>query len=187
MTTIPKKWFAKNWSNMLFGAFIVLMLIPTTRMPIQVFINRLFLFGPSTNKQEIAVSNSNFKWEVIDENGQHISVEQFTGKPILLNFWATWCPPCVAEMKSIESAYQQTKHKANFVLVSNEPIEKLVAFKQKKGYTFPVYQLVSALPSVFESERIPTTFLINKNNQIIIQENGAQNWASQKVIDLLLQ
>lgn len=184
---LTKKWLIKNWSNVLFGVFVVLMIVPTTRMPIQVFINRLFLFGPSINKQEIIVTANNFKWEVIDENGHKIMAEQFTGKPILLNFWATWCPPCVAEMKSIESAYLQTKGKANFVLVSNEPIEKLIAFKQKKGYTFPVYQLVSALPTIFESESIPTTYLINSKNEIVIQETGAQNWASKKVLSLLNQ
>ena len=90
-------------------------------------------------------------------------------------------------MKSIESAFLQTKTSANFVLVSNEPIEKLIAFKQKKGYTFPVYQLISTLPTIFESESIPTTFLINKNNQILIQEKGAQNWASKEVIEMLKQ
>ena len=160
-----KKWFLKNWSNILFGVFIVLMVIPSTRMPIQVFINRVFLFAPSTIKEEIAVNSSNFKWEVIDEKGQKITAEQFTGKPILLNFWATWCPPCVAEMKSIESAFLQTKTSANFVLVSNEPIEKLIAFKQKKGYTFPVYQLISTLPTIFESESIPTTFQSTKTTK----------------------
>jgi thiol-disulfide isomerase/thioredoxin len=182
-----KKWLLKNWSNLLFGVFIVLIIIPTTRMPIQVFINRLFLFSPSINKQETLVSDSNFKWALIDESGRKITAEQFTCKPILLNFWASWCPPCVAEMKSIESAYLQTKENANFVLVSNEPIEKLIAFKQKKGYTFPVYQLISTLPTIFESESIPTTFLINKNNQILIQQKGAQNWASKEVIEMLKQ
>jgi peroxiredoxin len=184
---INKKWFLKNWSNILFGIFIILMIIPTTRMPIQVFINRLFLFGPSTEKKEITIESNNFNWEVINEQNERINIQSFVGKPILLNFWATWCPPCVAEMKSIQSAFDQTQKNATFLLVSNEPIEKLIAFKQKKGYTFPVYQLVSPLPAIFESESIPTTFIINKNKQILIKESGAKNWASQKVISLLNQ
>ena len=119
---INKKWFLKNWSNILFGIFIILMIIPTTRMPIQVFINRLFLFGPSTEKKEITIESNNFNWEVINEQNERINIQSFVGKPILLNFWATWCPPCVAEIKSIHIAFDQTQKNATCLLVSNEPI-----------------------------------------------------------------
>ena len=168
--------------NSFFLIFITVMLIPQTRKPIQVLLNKgLALISPST----IDVSKQNvlkdYKWKLKDENGNIFHFEKVKGKVILVNFWASWCPPCIAEMPSLHKLYDDYKDKIEFVFVSNEERSVIREFLKDKGYPFSVAIPLTNYPNTFDVSSIPRTFLLDKTGRIVIDKTGAANWNSESV------
>jgi len=182
--------FKKNWSNILFAIVVVLLLIPQTSMPIKVFVSRLFVFSPSELNETESVVLQEYNWNLSDQSGRKVNFSHSKGKVTLVNFWATWCPPCVAEMPSLQKLYDTYGSKVDFYFVSSETPEKIQKFLQKRGYTFPFYIESHMPPKELQTRSLPTTYLISKEGRIIIHETGAANWNSEKVyiiVDALLK
>jgi thiol-disulfide isomerase/thioredoxin len=177
-------------NNIIFLVIIAFLIIPQTRKPIQVFLNKgLALFSPSTinkNKQSRLIT---YNWKLKDENGNVFNFESTKGKVVLVNFWATWCPPCIAEMPSLQKLYNDYNDKIEFVFVSNEKINIINSYLTKNDYTFKAYKPIDN-SNFFEVSSIPRTFLIDKKGHIVINKTGAANWNSdsvRKTIDNLLK
>lgn len=105
--------------------------------------------------------------------GQPVDFADFEGKTVFLNFWATWCPPCVAEMPDIEKLYEKTGTEVVFVMISlDDDREKARKFIARKGFAMPVYFLESALPPVYNPSSIPTTYVISPSGKIVLSQHG---------------
>ena len=180
-----KAFLKKNWSNILFVLVIVVMIIPQTRMPFQVFLQRLIAFSPSELDAEEQVDIANYSWELTKLEGGVQSLNASEGKVIILNLWATWCPPCVAEMPSMQALYDSYGDKVDFYFVSSEDTERLTKFLQKKEYDVPVYRETKSPPELFRVSTIPTTFVISKKGKLIVKSTGAADWNSSKMHALL--
>lgn len=181
-----------SFKNILFGLFLVLIIIPSTRQLIQIQLHKgLAQFSPSIEDKEDRAVINNYNWNLIDINGNKYNFRQTENKVVLVSFWATWCPPCIAELPSLQKLYDDYKDKIEFVFVSNEDPEKLYEFSVHNGYTFKIYNPVeSPAIELFKVTSIPRTFLIDKNGAIVIDKSGAANWNSVKVrsiIDILLK
>jgi thiol-disulfide isomerase/thioredoxin len=175
----------KHWSNILFVLLIALLLIPQTRLPLQVFIQRLFSGAPGTISNEKQETLSDYNWSLQTPDGKSVDFSSSAGKVIILNSWATWCPPCLAEMPSLQSLYNDYGKKVDFYFVSTEEAETLRQFMARKNYSFPVYMETTAAPAVLLSSALPTTFVISKTGKIVMKETGAADWNSGKVRKLL--
>lgn len=119
--------------------------------------------------------------------GGSINTEAFKGKITLLNFWATWCPPCRAEMPSIERLYAQTKGSAFQIVAVNvgERQAQVASFIEKNKYTFPIYLDESQqLSSVFAARGIPSTYLVDKNGKVIAARIGAMEYDQAALIQV---
>ncbi|QRM87724.1 redoxin family protein [Lacinutrix sp. WUR7] len=175
--------------NVLYFVIIALMIIPQTRKPIQVMLHKgLALFSPSVKAEEDSKVIHYASWELQDVKGNTVNFKDFKGKVVLINFWATWCPPCIAEMPNLQKLQDAYKDKVVFLFVSNEKKEVVNAFLFKNKYSFNVFTPTSE-SSEFNISSIPRTFLINKEGKIIIDKEGAANWNSETVretIDELL-
>ncbi|SHG39960.1 TlpA family protein disulfide reductase [Winogradskyella jejuensis] len=179
-------------SNIIFIVILILLILPQTRTPIQVLLHKgIALINPvSAIEKNERVKIDNYNWQLITEEGETINLNQFKGKVILINFWATWCPPCIAEMPSLQKLYDKYEGKVEFLFVTNDPIEKIEAFKAKNNYTFPVYQIDSYPPNQLTTKSIPRTLIINKKGEIVMDKSGAVDWFNSKVqqqIELLLK
>jgi thiol-disulfide isomerase/thioredoxin len=174
-----------TWSNFFFAALLIAMVIPRSRMFIQSNIQRLLLRAPSTEKNINTLSSQDLGFRFQTESGEVLSLESLGDKPIVLNFWATWCPPCVAEMPSLEKLYEAYKDKVHFVIISNEEESKISAFRNLKGYSLPLARGVQQPPPLLQSSSIPATFILSKKGEIMVSEMGANNWNSDVVHDLL--
>ncbi len=133
------------------------------------------------NRQQI----ENYDWKLInEENGTYFDFNDAKGKVVVVNFWATWCPPCIAEMPSIQKLYDHFDHKEEvvFLLVSNEDLEPVKSFKEKNKYSFDVYKPASDFEHLFTVRSIPRTYIIDKKGRIVIDKTGAVNWYSEAVI-----
>lgn len=170
-------------SNIIFIVILALLLIPQTRKPIQIFVNKgLALFGPSVESESSRVKISDFNWELSEITTKNkINFKNSEGKVIVINFWATWCPPCIAEMPSLKKLHEEYKGKVDFYFVSNEKSEVIQAFLKKHDYNFKVYNPITQYPEQFDVSSIPRTFLIDKQGTIVIDKTGAANWNSDKV------
>ncbi|TYB79604.1 TlpA family protein disulfide reductase [Bizionia myxarmorum] len=174
-------------SNIIFLIVIALLIIPQTRQPIQVFLQKgLAMISPSeisADKRETLKTYEN--WNLVDSKGNPFDFKQAEGKVVFINFWATWCPPCIAEMPSINELYADYKDDVIFLLVSNEKAETIKGFRSKNNYNFEFYQSINNAPTQLQSNSIPQTYLIDKKGSIVMNKSGAANWNSDSVRKLL--
>lgn len=170
-------------SDILFVVFIILLIVPQTRKPIQVAVNKLkvLVWSPSTKAAEDQVQLSPFDYQVLTLEGAPKTIGIGKGKVTFISYWATWCAPCLAELPSIEKLYADYGEQLNFVLLTNEQPETVKAFLQKKPYTLPIFTPRMAPPALLLDNSIPTNYLIGQTGKIISKETGAADWNSEKV------
>ncbi|PVY42236.1 TlpA disulfide reductase family protein [Pontibacter virosus] len=127
-------------------------------------------------------------FKMVDMSGKTVSFESLKGKVVFLNIWATWCPPCIAEMPNIHSLYKKMDpNKVAFVMLSVDEggMAKVKKFIDKKGYTFPVYMPASQFPQEFYSTAIPTTFIISPEGKIVAKQEGMAEYDTKEVREFL--
>lgn len=173
----------KQRNNIIFLVLIALLLIPQTRTPIQVLINKgIALIGPSLEEEDDRKKIINYNWQLKENGSQEVvNFNDNRGEVIVINFWATWCPPCIAEMPSLHKLHDDYKDKVVFYFVSNEKPQTISAFLRKHEYSFNVHEPLTSYPEAFNVSSIPRTFLIDKQGNIVIDKTGAANWNSDKV------
>lgn len=174
-------------TDFLFVLLILLLLIPGTRKQIAPVFIRITSFAPSqlSENEQYEIGQQTKEWQVMDSQGQLFRFDRFLDKPVFVNFWATWCPPCIAELPGIHSLYDEYKGRVHFLLLSNERFEKINAFARTHQYeNLPFYRFQS-VPDDFSSRSIPTTFIISKKGKVVLSKKGAARWESDKVRKLL--
>ncbi|MBP8128355.1 MAG: TlpA family protein disulfide reductase [Candidatus Hydrogenedentes bacterium] len=119
-----------------------------------------------------------FAWAVKDLEGNEIPIASFKGNALFLNFWATWCPPCRAELPNIQRMHDAVKDKPGIsvLLISSEEPEQVKQFMTENGYTFPCYLSKDDLPFPFAVSSIPTTFLVAPDGAIALHHVGPVAW-----------
>ncbi|MFX0555802.1 TlpA family protein disulfide reductase [Maribacter sp. CXY002] len=174
-------------SDILFIALIVLLLIPQTRTPIQVAVNKLkmLVWTPSVEAMDNQKKVVPFSYKVRDLNGKYKEIPIGEKQVTFLSYWATWCPPCLAELPSIQALYNDYGDKVNFVLLTQENTQKVERFMNKKEYDLPIYFPQMQTPEALEEKSIPTNYIIDTKGNIIIKETGAADWNSTKVRKVL--
>lgn len=125
-----------------------------------------------------------YSFMIKDMDGNKISFEQFKGKVVFLNLWATWCGPCRAEMPTIQRLYESIPTgNVAFVILSldkDQDKNKIESYIKSKKYSFPVYQPSGYLTEQVQVPSIPTTFVINKKGLVVAKETGATNFNTPK-------
>jgi peroxiredoxin len=120
--------------------------------------------------------------------GSLVSLKDFRGKLVFLNFWATWCGPCRWEMPAMEKLWNRFKE-GRFVILAvdiREGKEVVKSFIQEEGYTFPVLlDSRGEVAGIYGIRAIPTTFLIDPQGKIVGKAVGAREWAGQDAFDLI--
>lgn len=175
------KLFKNQWSNIIIAVVILVLIIPGTRKPIQIFFNKMLSFSPSVTSEEDRKSIADYNWTLEKNNKDRQDFSKFRGEVVLVNFWATWCPPCIAEMPSFQDLYVDYQDKINFLFVSSEDHETVRGFLNRKNYNLPAYRPLDESPQPLNGKTLPTTYLIDKEGNIVIQKVGAADWNSEKV------
>ena len=173
--------------DIIFYLFILLMIIPATRKKISSSILRITLHQPlfTGTEETDKIYNGDLSWELITYSGERVRFSDLQGEVIFLNFWATWCPPCIAEMPSIQNLYDDYYDKVTFILITHEPEAKVKDFLKNNGYSLPVHSPYSQIPEVFDHRSIPTTFIISRSGEIVMRHKGATKWDGKKIKDIL--
>ncbi len=120
-----------------------------------------------------------YDFTVYDASGNEVNLSDHFGKPIVLNFWASWCPPCQMEMPDFEQMYLELGEDVVFLMInmtdgSRETLEKASQFISEKEYSFPVfYDLQYNAVSAYNVQNLPTTFFIDSEGYLIAYASGA--------------
>ena len=117
--------------------------------------------------------------------GGNASLSSSAGKVVILNFWATWCPPCRDEMPSMEILYRRFKDEGLEILAVNlgEDTGTVNQFIQNTGYTFPVMlDRFNRTGTTYGISSIPASFILDREGRIIVRIIGSINWSSPRMI-----
>ena len=122
--------------------------------------------------------------------GESMRLSDFKGDVLFVNVWASWCPPCVAEMPTIETLYNSISDNDNikFLLISlDEKPQKATDFMEGKNFPMPYYFPTSGMPKVFQSSYIPSTYVVSKEGQIIYKQEGIADYSSDSFRNWLVK
>lgn len=119
--------------------------------------------------------------------GEIVDLAQFRGKKVFINLWATWCPPCRAEIPSIESLGAKTdRNKVEFVMLSlDDNFEKAKTYAANNNMKLPLYYPAADLPQLFVTEGIPMTIIFNEKGEIVFNQVGSSDYDTPKFQEML--
>ncbi|MCK5441812.1 MAG: TlpA family protein disulfide reductase [Maribacter sp.] len=123
----------------------------------------------------------------VDLEGNPIALSDYKGKRILLNFWATWCRPCIEEMPALLKAQSRLEKEGYvFLLASDQSTETIKKFKAKKNFDFNFIKFTGSLAQL-KIQALPTTFIYNEKGEKVDEITGGVEWDSQEIIGRLLK
>eukprot|EP00388_Colpodella_angusta_P001385 GDKJ01004437.1.p1 GENE.GDKJ01004437.1~~GDKJ01004437.1.p1 ORF type:complete len:197 (+),score=11.90 GDKJ01004437.1:272-862(+) len=180
----------KRLLNILFFAFLaVIVFVPSAKALMLQGLMEIGLFKPSlSNKPTAGTDLTGIKFKTAQ--GKIVDLGELKGKVVFLNFWATWCPPCLAEMPSVNKLYEQykTDDEVVFLLVdADNDFTKAQAYMDRKSYQLPVYNAITAVPETIFKGSLPTTIVFDKMGRISFKGEGAANYNSPKFIAFIQQ
>ncbi len=127
---------------------------------------------------------SNYKspdFTVTNSEGKKVNLSDFEGKPVVLNFWATWCGYCIEEMPHFQEMYEKYDGKVEFIMLNltnsgSETLEKAQQFIAEKGYSFPVYYdnavAGGSVKENYTTSQIPRTYFIDTDGTLVKEYVG---------------
>lgn len=174
-------------SNIVTGLLVMMvvamLVIPGTK---SVFIRGLINLGffkadiPERMQTGQAAPNAVFK----NSKGELVSMASLRGKVVFLNFWATWCPPCQAEMPSINELRQKMEGNPNIVFMlvdADGDLSKAATYMAAQKFNLPVFVGEGKIPEVLFSGSMPTTVILDKAGRIAFQHSGAADYSDPKM------
>jgi len=120
-----------------------------------------------------------------NEKGESVSTENLKGKVVFINFWASWCPPCRAEMPSIVKLYKQFKNDERYVFVfinEDDDKQKAINYLKKEGFDLPIMTSASSISQELYSGTLPTTIILNKAGEVTMKHEGMAKYNSGSFI-----
>jgi len=183
------KFLKSNISNLVFLAFAALLFFSPDAKTI--VIKGLLLTGLyHADAPDSSVKDHSSAPEVIfrSQDGEVINIQKDTGTVYFINFWATWCPPCRAEMPSINALSSKIMNKKNvkFIMVDvDNKMDSSEKYMQKRGMNLEVYAAISSIPDVLFNGTLPTTVIIDSKGKIVFRHTGVANYDSVEMINFI--
>ena len=141
--------------------------------------------------QDMKVTTIDFDSNVLqfsDLENNIFTLQNFKGKNLFINYWATWCNPCLAEMPYMAELYENYKDEDDiiFLYLSREKLEIIKNYKPKDEslQQLPIYKIITD-DEFFATSGIPTTFIINSDGEVIVKDLGSAFWNDESVFKLI--
>jgi thiol-disulfide isomerase/thioredoxin len=145
------------------------------------------IMQPDISSSNSTLVDAPFDLQYTDADGNLRSLSEHKGKTIFLNFWATWCPPCIAEMPDIHDLHAEIGNDVVFVMVSlDKDANKAWNYVARKEFQFPVYHMVGRMPAEYATGSIPTTIVISPSGKIEMKKEGMAKYNTDKFKKFIL-
>lgn len=181
----------KNIFNALFiMLLLIIVFVPAAKSFMLQGLMQIGFLKPNTEVDSKAISTDLASIKFKDVKGNVINLSELNGKVVFINFWATWCPPCLAEMPSINKLHEKFGKYEDVVFImvdADSNFDKSQFYMDKRQYKMPVYAMASNMPENLFKGSLPTTIVFDKKGRLSFHEEGAANYASQKFIDFITQ
>ncbi|WP_326985222.1 TlpA family protein disulfide reductase [Chryseobacterium sp. MP_3.2] len=188
----------KLFNMALIGLFLSIVFVPEVKATMHQGLMKLGLFQPDLKVIPTSIdaetSNSktpkpaNYIMNMQDQKGNRISLEDLKGKVVFINFWATWCGPCIAEMPSIQKLHDKFKGNPDVVFIILEAEgnkAKATKFMESRKLNLPVYFPASEIPTEFFRGSLPTTVILDKAGNIAHVTEGMADYSGQDIVDFM--
>ena len=125
-------------------------------------------------------------FSVQDINGNAVNLQDLKGKKLLVNLWASWCPPCKRELPSIEKLYKSVDtNKTRFLLVSlDDRFDAAKKYISSRKIALPIYYPMENPPALFQVQAIPATFIFNEKGELVKRIDGGENYDTREYRNL---
>ncbi len=157
----------------------------------------LFKETPTNRQSKVEIPLTRLKNEILapdfklsDLDGEMYSLANYRGKPLIINFWATWCPPCRAELPSMNRAWEKIKDEGiNMVAINvGESEDTVFAFMGEYPIAFTVLlDETGEIINQWSVKGLPTTFILNKEGKLMYRAIGGRAWDSDELLDIVRQ
>ena len=186
-----RKDWKKHIGTAIFVVFAILILfVPAAKAKFIQGLIEIGLFNPSVGDKKTTAVSDLSAIKFADEKGNVVSLADLKGKVVFVNFWATWCPPCLAEMPSINKFHQQFENdnEVVFLMVNADgDFPKSRDYIARKKYKFKTYAFASSMPKNIFAGSLPTTVVFDKQGRIAMHGEGPKNYGSKKFITFIKQ
>ncbi len=179
----------KNWLNALILAILAILLFsPSAKSWLLEQLIKTGLFNTEIKKdahQDVA-ANTDFSYA--DSSGIVTSTKALRGKVIFINFWASWCPPCRAEMSSLNKLYQKLSNEKEIVFLfinEDEDKRKGIDYLHKNNFSIPFYSEKGNIPNEIFGGSLPTTVVLNRDGKVVLKHEGMAGYNTDKFIQQL--
>jgi len=149
------------------------------------------LEAPSS--EDMKVSTIDFESNMLqfsDLDNNIFTIQDFKGKNLFINYWATWCNPCLAEMPYMAELYENYKGQDDliFLYLSREKLDTIKNYipKDESLKNLPIYKIVTD-DEFFATSGIPTTFIVNSKGEVVVKDVGSAFWNDESVFKFLDQ
>ncbi len=163
---------------LLVGLLLLMLFKPEAKAWLIQGLMKIGLFQPSVSTAPAAANATSLYTADIrftGTDGREIKLSDLQGKIVFINFWATWCPPCIAEMPSVNALYEQFKDNSQIVFLTvdaDAKPDKAQQFLDKNNYTLPLFTIASSIPASVYSGTLPTTVIIDKKGVVVFKHTG---------------
>lgn len=183
-----KKIITNAFNIVFIGVLLLLIFSPDAKAWFLKQLLSVGLFKAEIKKENPSPKSSTVSFSFEDEKGNIISSNELKGKVVFINFWATWCPPCRAEMPSLNKLYEQFKKDDRYVFLflnEDEDIGKAKDFLADHDYSIPIVRRVGNIANEDFSGTLPTTVILNKDGKIVMRHEGIANYNNSSFVKQL--
>jgi len=136
------------------------------------------------NKYNVAPSIQVDKLEILNQDSTKFDIHSLKGKKVIISFYASWCPNCIDELKVLNTIKNEKLSDIEILAITDESMDKLISFKNKKQYPFTFLKLNASFPEIGIAS-IPTTYLLNTKGEIVYNKVGYIEWDDESNLNHL--
>jgi len=176
----------KRWLSILFYALIIVFLFsPDAKSWLLKQVVSTGLLKAEIKKDSDKNTSEAVTFSYTDAKGEPATTADLKGKVVFINFWASWCPPCRAEMPSLKNLYQKFKDDDRFVFLfmnEDEDKNKAIEYLEKNSFTIPLFYSSGNVPREIFSGSLPTTIVLDKEGKIVLKHQGMAGYDTEGFI-----
>ncbi|RYG05304.1 MAG: TlpA family protein disulfide reductase [Chitinophagaceae bacterium] len=178
---MSKKWIGRGFNIIFFGVLLLLVFSPSAKgWLLRQFVN-IGLFNADADKKDV-ILNTVVDLGISDASGNLFRTSSLKGKTIFINIWASWCPPCRAEMKSLDELSRSFKDNKDVVFIflnEDDDKQKASGYLKDSDLDIALHSFSESAPSNIYSGTLPTTIVIDKKGELAYRHDGLANYNTE--------